>query len=573
MNTTFKTMDPSTKYRPYPQIDLPNRRWPNNILTKPPIWLSTDLRDGNQSLIDPMDIDKKLRMFELLVQIGYKEIEIGFPSASQIEFDFVRKLIEENRIPDDVSIQALTQARTDLINRTVESLVGAKNAIVHVYNATSPLFREVVYNKSPDETLTIAVNGIKDIKASIAALPDDVRAQTNWRLEYSPETFSMTELPFAKRICEAVMQEWGASPSNQVILNLPTTIEVATPNVFADQIEWMHTNLEHRESAIISVHPHNDRGTGTACSELAILAGADRVEGCLFGNGERTGNVCLVNLAINLWSQGIHPGVDYSNINEVIRIAEECTQLPVGARHPWAGELVFTAFSGSHQDAIKKGLTRRKEHQASANGEMIAWEVPYLPIDPVDLGRSYEAVIRVNAQSGKGGMAYLLERDYGLTLPRILQVDVARAVQVLADETGKELSSEQIHSVFVKEFIERTAPIEFITHTISHHTGVETLRAQIKVNGEPRVIEGSGNGPLSAFVHALNQSLGTKFSVAHYSEHDIHSDVTGEDAQAACYVQVAHADHAPTYGVGIHENIVTASLLAVVSGMNRSGVV
>ncbi|TDR32743.1 2-isopropylmalate synthase [Hydromonas duriensis] len=572
MNTTFKTMDPSKKYRPYPQIDLPNRQWPDNVLVKPPIWLSTDLRDGNQSLIDPMDIDKKLKMFDLLVQLGYKEIEVGFPSASQIEFDFVRRLIEENRIPEDVSIQALTQARTDLINRTVESLVGAKNAIVHVYNATSPLFREVVYNKSKAETIEIAVNGIKDIKAALAALPADVRAQTNWRLEYSPETFSMTELDFAKEICEAVMQEWGATPENQVILNLPTTIEVATPNVFADQVEWMHRHLDNRESAIISVHPHNDRGTGTACAELAILAGADRVEGCLFGNGERTGNVCLVNLAVNLWSQGIHPGVDYSNINEVIRIAEECTQLPVGARHPWAGELVFTAFSGSHQDAIKKGLTRQKDREQSANGETIMWEVPYLPIDPADLGRSYEAVIRVNAQSGKGGMAYLLERDYGLTLPRILQVDVARAVQVLADETGKELNSEQIHQVFVDEFVERATPIQYIDHTISHHTGVETLRAQIEIKGESTVIEGTGNGPLSAFVHALNQKLGTKFSVAHYSEHDIHSDQTGEDAQAACYVQVAHADFAPAYGVGIHENIVTASLLAVVSAMNRSGV-
>lgn len=569
MNNTFQTLDPAKKYRPYPQVDLPNRQWPNQTLSHPPIWLSTDLRDGNQSLIDPMDIDQKIKMFELLIQLGYKEIEIGFPSASQIEFDFVRKLIDENRIPDDVTIQALTQARTDLINRTVESMIGAKNAIVHVYNATSPLFREVVYNKTKEETVSIAVNAISDVKAAIAALPEQVRNQTHWRLEYSPETFSMTELPFAKEICEAVMQEWGATPTNKVILNLPTTIEVATPNVFADQVEWMDTHLNNRESAIISVHPHNDRGTGTACAELAMLAGADRVEGCLFGNGERTGNVCLVNLAINLWSQGIHPGIDYSNINEVIRVAEECTQLPVGARHPWAGELVFTAFSGSHQDAIKKGLTRQKDRQ-SASDEQVMWEVPYLPIDPADLGRSYEAVIRVNAQSGKGGMAYLLERDYGLTLPRLLQVDVARAVQVLADETGKELSSEQIYGVFKQEFVERKTPITLLDHTVSHHTGVETLRAQILVNGESRVIEGTGNGPLSAFVHALNQSLGSKFSVTHYSEHDIHSDQTGENAQAACYVQVGHTDAAPSYGVGVHENIVTASLLAVISAINRN---
>lgn len=567
MNTTFKTMNPADKYRPYPQIDLPNRQWPNQVLTKAPIWLSTDLRDGNQSLIDPMDIDQKLKMFELLVKIGYKEIEIGFPSASQIEFDFVRKLIDENRIPADVTIQALTQARTDLINRTVESLVGAKNAIVHVYNATSPLFREVVYNKSRSETVQIAVKGIADIKAAIKSHGD---CGTNWRLEYSPETFSMTELDFAKEICEAVMLEWGASEQNKVILNLPTTIEVATPNVFADQVEWMHTHLANRAAAIISVHPHNDRGTGTACAELAILAGADRVEGCLFGNGERTGNVCLVNLAINLWSQGIHPQVDYSNIAQVIRISEECTQLPVGARHPWAGELVFTAFSGSHQDAIKKGLTRQKDREAAANGATTMWEVPYLPIDPADLGRSYEAVIRVNAQSGKGGMAYLLERDHGLTLPRLFQVEVARAVQVFADESGKELSSEQIHTIFCDEFLARTAPIRYIDHTISHQGGVETLSATIEVNGATKTVQGTGNGPLSAFVHALNKELGSQFSVAHYSEHDIHSDTSGEDAQAACYVQIAHADHPPAYGVGIDANIVTASLIAVVSAINRN---
>lgn len=566
MKTIFKTMNPADKYKPYPQIDLPNRQWPNNILTKPPIWLSTDLRDGNQSLIDPMDIDQKIKMFELLIKIGYKEIEIGFPSASQIEFDFVRKLIDENRIPDDVTIQALTQARTDLINRTVESLVGAKNAIVHVYNATSPLFREVVYNKTQDETVEIAVNGIKDVKNAIANHPN---CGTQWRLEYSPETFSMTELNFAKEICEAVMDEWEATASNKVILNLPTTIEVATPNVFADQVEWMHVHLKNRNAAIISVHPHNDRGTGTACAELAMLAGADRVEGCLFGNGERTGNVCLVNLAINLWSQGIHPQVDYSNINEVIRIAEECTQLPVGARHPWAGELVFTAFSGSHQDAIKKGLTRQKNRESKEKGKTVAWEVPYLPIDPVDLGRSYEAVIRVNAQSGKGGMAYLLERDYDLTLPRLFQIEVARAVQVFADDSGKELSSERIHEIFCDEFLARKSPICYIDHTIQHQNGIETLNATISINGVQKTIEGTGNGPLSAFVHALNQELGSQFSVAHYSEHDIHSDQAGENAQAACYVQIAHADRMPTYGVGIDENIVTASLIAVISAINR----
>jgi 2-isopropylmalate synthase len=565
MNNSFKTINPAYKYQAYPQIDLPNRQWPNKILTKAPIWLSTDLRDGNQSLIDPMDIDKKLRIFELLVKLGYKEIEIGFPSASQNEFDFVRKLIDDNLIPDDVTIQALSQARTDLINRTVESLAGSKHAIVHIYNATSPLFRKVVFDKTPDEVINIAVNGVKDIKNAISGLYD---CPTKWRLEYSPETFSMTELPFAKQICEAVMLEWGASIDNKVILNLPTTIEVATPNVFADQVEWMHKNLKNRESAIISVHPHNDRGTGTACAELAILAGADRVEGCLFGNGERTGNVCLVNLAINLWSQGIHPQVDFSNINEVIRICEECTQLPVGARHPWAGELVFTAFSGSHQDAIKKGLSHQK------NKTTPTWEVPYLPIDPADLGRSYEAIIRVNAQSGKGGIAYLLEKNYGLVIPRLLQIEVAKHVQLQADKTSQELTSSEIYTVFMQEFIRTKQPIEYIGHNVSHINNSEILNAAININGVQQTIHGSGNGPLSAFMQGLNAALKSTFSIAHYAEHDIHSDIDGQNAKAACYVQIYDTaktgeDNASSYGVGIHENIVTASILAVISAVNR----
>ena len=381
----------------------------------------------------------------------------------------------------------------------------------------------------------------------------------------------MTEADFAVEICAAVMARWGATPQNKMIFNLPATIEVSTPNVYADQVEYFHKNLPNRDSVLISLHPHNDRGTGTACAELGMLAGADRVEGCLFGNGERTGNVCLANLAVNLWSQGIHPGVDFSNIMEVVQVVEECTQLPVSPRHPWAGELVFTAFSGSHQDAIKKGLTRQKERQTAVGNEAVMWEVPYLPIDPADLGRGYDAVIRVNAQSGKGGMAYLLERDYGFELPRLLQVEVARAVQVLADETGKELTSEQIYSVFNKTFVEPSDKVRYVKHSIEHQDGVETISATIVVNGEEKVIQGQGNGPLSAFASALNQTLGTKFSVTQYSQHDIHPEIGNTSQEAVCYVQVAHPDQAPTYGVGLHSNIVTASFLAFVAAMNRNG--
>ena len=558
--------NPASKYRPFAPVRLSDRRWPDAVITQAPIWLSTDLRDGNQALIDPMDIEKKLRLWDLLVRLGYKEIEIGFPSASQIEFDFVRRLIEENRIPDGVTIQALTQGRTDLINRTVEAMAGAKTAIVHVYNATSPLFREVVFGKNRQETIDLALKAVDDIKAAVKQYP-----QTEWKLEYSPETFSMTEADFAVEICAAVMERWGATPQNKMIFNLPATIEVSTPNVYADQVEYFHKHLPNRDSVLISLHPHNDRGTGTACAELGMLAGADRVEGCLFGNGERTGNVCLANLAVNLWSQGIHPGVDFSNIMEVVQVVEECTQLPVSPRHPWAGELVFTAFSGSHQDAIKKGLTRQKERQNAAGGEPVMWEVPYLPIDPADLGRGYDAVIRVNAQSGKGGMAYLLERDYGFELPRLLQVEVARAVQVLADETGKELTSEQIYGVFTKTFVEPSDKVRYVKHSIEHQDGVETISATMVINGEEKVIKGQGNGPLSAFASALNQTLGTKFSVTQYSQHDIHPEVGNTSQEAVCYVQVAHPDQAPTYGVGLHSNIVTASFLAFVAAMNRNG--
>ncbi len=423
--------DPSAKYRPFQPIDLPDRRWPARTITRPPIWLSTDLRDGNQALIDPMDGERKLRMFRQLVKIGFKEIEVAFPSASQTDFDFVRKLIEEDLIPDDVTIQVLSQSREELIRRTFESVRGAKRVIVHLYNPTAPLFRRVVYGKDKAGIVEIAVNGAKLFKECAAEQPG-----TDWRYEYSPECFTMTELDFAKEICEAVMDVWEPTPQKPVILNLPATVEVATPNVYADQIEWMDRNLSRRESVVLSLHPHNDRGTGVAAAELAVMAGADRIEGCLFGNGERTGNVCMVTLALNLYSQGINPGLDFSDMGSIIRTAEYCTDLPVHPRHPYAGELVFTSFSGSHQDAIKKGLAAQQEAQAQGRE---LWEVPYLPIDPADVGRTYEAVIRVNSQSGKGGIAFLLERDYGLSLPRLLQIEFSQVIQRITDATGKEL--------------------------------------------------------------------------------------------------------------------------------------
>ncbi|MEO5764204.1 MAG: 2-isopropylmalate synthase, partial [Casimicrobiaceae bacterium] len=446
--------DPSQKYRPFPPIDLPDRTWPGKTITRPPIWLSTDLRDGNQALIEPMDAERKLRMFMQLVKIGLKEIEVGFPSASQTDFDFVRKLIEDDLIPDDVTIQVLTQSREELIRRTFESVRGAVRAIVHLYNPTAPLFRRVVYGKDKAGIVDIAVQGAKWFTECAAEQPG-----TDWRYEYSPETFTMTELPFAKEICEAVMDVWQPTPARPVILNLPATVEVSTPNIYADQIEWMHTNLSRRDSVVLSLHPHNDRGTGIAAAELALMAGADRIEGCLFGNGERTGNVCLVTLGMNLYSQGIAPNLDFSNMGEIIRTAEYCTDLPVHPRHPYAGELVFTAFSGSHQDAIKKGLAAQRDAEA-AGREL--WEVPYLPIDPADVGRTYEAVIRVNSQSGKGGIAFLLERDYGLALPRLLQIEFSQVIQRIADATGKELAAAEIRAAFDREYVMASLPITYL---------------------------------------------------------------------------------------------------------------
>jgi 2-isopropylmalate synthase len=544
--------NPSAKYRPFPAVDLADRQWPANTITRPPIWMSTDLRDGNQALIEPMSPEKKLRFFEMLVKIGVKEIEVGFPSASQTDFDFVRMLVEENRIPDDVTIIVLTQAREELIRRTVESAVGAKRAVIHVYNSVAPVFRRVVFGMTQDEIIQIAVNGTRLIKELVAQHP-----QTQWGLEYSPESFSTTELEFSKRIVDAVSAEWQATPSNRLIVNLPSTVEASTPNVYADQIEWMCRHLERRESLVISVHPHNDRGTAVAAAELAVLAGADRVEGCLFGNGERTGNVDLVTLALNLYTQGVHPGLDFSDIDSVRQLVEECNALPVHPRHPYAGDLVFTAFSGSHQDAIKKGFAVQQSDAL--------WEVPYLPIDPADLGRSYDAVIRVNSQSGKGGMAYLLEQEYGLALPRRLQIEFSRVVQQLADSSGREIAAADIHALFSREYLEQEAPYRYLSHRMSENTASdEPVQLEVTaVDGAvQRALRGAGNGPIDAFVNAL----GLDVRVMDYHEHAIGS---GANARAACYVELRVGNGPTLFGAGIDSNIVTASFKAVLSAVNR----
>ena len=552
--------EPSQKYSPFKPIDLPDRTWPTRTITRPPVWLSTDLRDGNQALIEPMDAARKLRMFRQLVDIGFKEIEVAFPSASQTDFDFVRQLIEEDLIPDDVTIQVLTQSRDELIRRTFESLRGARRAIVHLYNPTAPLFRRVVYGKDRAGIVDIATTGARLFVECAAS-----QAETDWRFEYSPETFTMTELDFALEICERVVDVLEPATRYPVILNLPATVEVATPNVFADQIEWMHRHLSRRDRVIVSVHPHNDRGTGVAAAELAVMAGADRVEGCLFGNGERTGNVCLVTLAMNLYSQGIDPQLDFSDIGAVIRTAEYCTALPVHPRHPYAGELVFTAFSGSHQDAIKKGLAAQRAEEAKGNAQ---WEVPYLPIDPADVGRTYEAVIRVNSQSGKGGIAFLLERDYGLSLPRLLQIEFSQVVQAITDESGKELSAADIHAAFQREYIAPAAPLAYVDHRASHgsaHGALEQLTARLVIDGVETLLTGTGNGPVDAFVHALREGVGADIHVLAYHEH---ATGTGEDATAVAYVQL-RAGTRPVYGVGLDPNIVTATLKAVVAALNR----
>jgi 2-isopropylmalate synthase len=543
--------EPAKKYRPFKPVDLPDRAWPGRVISAPPIWLSTDLRDGNQALIEPMSVERKLRLFELLVRLGFKEIEVAFPSASQTDFDFVRRLIEQDRVPEDVWIQVLTQAREDLIRRTFEALQGAKRAIVHLYNATSPVFRRVVFQQDKAGVVDMAVRGIALIKRLAAQRPE-----TEWRFEYSPETFTATELDFALEVCNAVTAVVEPTPECKLILNLPATVEVATPNVYADQIEWMHRHLAKRESIVLSLHPHNDRGTAVAAAELGLMAGADRVEGCLFGHGERTGNVCLVTLALNLYSQGIHPGLQIDDIDEVRRCVEYCTQLPVHSRHPYAGDLVYTAFSGSHQDAIKKGFAVQRPDAL--------WEVPYLPIDPADVGRSYEAVIRVNSQSGKGGVSYLLERDYGLRLPRRLQIEFSRVVQRLTDTSGKEVTAREIHELFRREYLEASQPYRYLAHHVNEKEGGEVeITVELEQRGRRRTLRGRGNGPIDAFVHAMEEEV----RVLDYHEHAIGA---GASAAAAAYVELKLGDGPALHGVGVDANIVSASLKAIVSGVNRA---
>ncbi len=543
--------EPAKKYRPFKPVDLPDRAWPGRVIGAPPIWLSTDLRDGNQALIEPMSVERKLRLFELLVRLGFKEIEVAFPSASQTDFDFVRRLIEEDRVPEDVWIQVLTQAREDLIRRTFEALQGAKRAIVHLYNATSPVFRRVVFQQDKAGVVDMAARGMALIKRLAAQRPE-----TEWRFEYSPETFTATELDFALEVCNTVTAVVEPTPERKLILNLPATVEVATPNVYADQIEWMHRSLARRESIVLSLHPHNDRGTAVAAAELGLMAGADRVEGCLFGHGERTGNVCLVTLALNLYSQGIHPGLQIDDIDEVRRCVEYCTQLPVHPRHPYAGDLVYTAFSGSHQDAIKKGFAVQRPDAP--------WEVPYLPIDPADVGRSYEAVIRVNSQSGKGGVSYLLERDYGLQLPRRLQIEFSRVVQRLTDTSGKEVTAREIHELFSREYLEASDPYRYLAHHVNEKEGGEVeITVELEQRGRRRTLRGRGNGPIDAFVHALEEEV----RVLDYHEHAIGA---GASAAAAAYVELKLGDGPALHGAGVDANIVSASLKAIVSGVNRA---
>jgi 2-isopropylmalate synthase len=546
--------DPSRKYRPYGIAPLADRRWPDAKLTRPPLWCSVDLRDGNQALIEPMDAARKRRFFDLLVATGFKQIEVGFPSASQTDFDFIRELIEKDLIPDDVTIQVLTQARADLIKRSFEALKGAPRAIMHYYNATAPAFRRVVFKQDKPATIRLATDAGKLIAELAAAQPD-----TRWSFEYSPETFSFTEQDFGLEICEAVMDVFRPTRDNPLILNLPSTVEVATPNIYADQIEWFCRNMRNRDCALISLHPHNDRGTGVAAAELGLMAGADRVEGTLFGNGERTGNVDIVTLALNLYTQGVDPGLDFANINEAARCVEYCNQLPIHPRHPYVGDLVFTAFSGSHQDAIRKGFADRKESDL--------WEIPYLPIDPRDLGRSYESVIRVNSQSGKGGVAYLLEQEYHVSLPRRLQIEFSPQVQAIADSSGKEITAADIWALFEQEYLNQEGhEFQYRGHhlvTATDGTDGELLTLNIVRKGQPMQLTGRGNGPIDALVHAL----ALPFDVLSYEERSIGK---GSEAKAAAFVEITTPSRVTLFGVGVHANIITASILAVLSAARRA---
>ena len=546
--------NPASKYRAAKQVGLLDRTWPNQVITKPPIWCSVDLRDGNQALIEPMNIERKHKFFKLLVDIGLKEIEVGFPSASQIDFDFIRQLIDGKMIPADVTIQVLTPAREDLITRTFEAMKGAPRVVMHVYHAVAPVMRRVVFNMEKAEVISeLAVKHARIIKALAAKQTD-----TQWVFQYSPEMFSNTELDFSKEACEAVIDVYEPTPQNKLILNLPSTVECATPNIFADQLEWFGRNIKHRDSLILSVHPHNDRGTGTAAAEFAIMAGMDRVEGCLFGNGERTGNVDIVNVALNMYSQGVNPGLDFSDIDAIRQTVEYCNQIPVHPRHPYVGDLVYTSFSGSHQDAIKKAFSARKPDEI--------WDMPYLPIDPKDVGRSYEAVIRVNAQSGKGGISFLLQSEYGLDMPRRLQIEFSGAVQKVSDATGKEQTADDLWNIFDAEYLQVQGKYAYVAHQLTEDTRAKNavhLKVDVKIDGVLTTIEGNGNGPIDAFAHALGQNL----SVVDYHEHAIGA---GSNASAVSYIEVRLGQERPVHGVGIDPNILTASLKAVISGLNRA---
>jgi 2-isopropylmalate synthase len=551
--------DPSRKYRPFPQVPLPDRQWPSRTITRPPRWLSTDLRDGNQAIVDPMDAVKKNRFFDMLVEIGVKEIEIGFPAAGQTEFDFISTLVRSGRIPDDVIVQVLTQSREDLIRTSFASLEGADKAIVHLYNAVSPAWREIVFRMTPDEVREVAVKGARILRDEAAKRP-----ATEWNFEYSPETFSTAELDFSISVCEAVMEVLQPTRERPIILNLPATVEAATPNVYADQIEYFCRNLPNRDRAVISLHTHNDRGTGVAAAELGLMAGADRVEGCLFGNGERTGNCCLVTLALNMYTQGIDPGLDFSDIDRIIETVEYCNQIPVHERHPYGGDLVFTAFSGSHQDAIKKGL----EAQAIRNDEL--WRVPYLPIDPADLGRTYEAVIRVNSQSGKGGFAWVLEQDQGLKLPKKLQVDFSKHVQRLADELGRELNAADIWDTFRKAYFVKVPDRRFRLIDFEERRAADGDRiftGTIEVDGREQSVSGRGKGLIASVLATLKNEFGLELEVLDYSEHALG---TGTDARAATYIECTTPDARTVWGVGIDQDVATASVRAILSAANSA---
>ena len=546
--------NPTDKYSAYKPVDLVNREWPSNTIKKAPIWCSVDLRDGNQALIEPMGSERKNRMFSLLCKLGFKEIEVGFPSASKTDYDFVRDLIENKKIPSDVNIQVLTQAREELIIKTFESLKGASKGIIHFYNSTSTLQRKVVFNQDKDGVKKIATDAAELIKKLALENSD-----TEWTFEYSPESFTGTELEYARDVCDKVVEILKPVSKNKIIINLPATVEMSTPNIYGDQIEWMSKNLKNRNDICLSLHPHNDRGTAVAASEFGIMAGADRVEGTLFGNGERTGNVDIVTIALNMLTQGVEPNLDFSNINSVMREVEYCNQLPVHPRHPYAGDLVFTAFSGSHQDAIKKGF------QAIKKSNDPKWEVPYLPIDPADLGRNYEAVVRINSQSGKGGVAFLLEKDHGVSLPRRLQISLSQRIQKLADDTGKEISSSQIWDIFEKKYLQPVNNYSYIKHSSSSKDDLHKLELTMNMNNEETTIKGSGNGPIDSFVNGLSEKIGVEIKVADYHQTAISS---GSDAKAAAYIEL-EKDGKTFWGVGIHPNTTRASFDAIIVGLSK----